>query len=190
MTRPLLALVVALAACASTSPTGVMRPTAPFSAELARYFDDAVDYIENPEELGGRLASDWRNQIDRLSRDSDLIVPVRIETVSEGVEASAAASYTLTAAAAGPIVKGELPRDQRISLRVSEGATGFQTVRNNITRVQSREFLLFARFHTDEEGTVRPRWHLSPNTPRLRERVRDSIGSSDPGGTETIIRQR
>lgn len=191
MTRSVHGLVLALllGACSSTRGASA-RPTLPFPAELARYFDDAVDYIENPEELGGRLASDWRTQIDNLARESEVIVPVHVETVSEGSEANAASAYTLTAAAVGATLKGELPRDRRMSLRVSEGATGFQTVRNNITRIQSREYLLFARYYTDEDGATRVHWHLSPNTPRLLQRVRDAIGAQDPNATETVIRQQ
>jgi len=184
-----LALALLLGACSSTTQ-GTARPTLPFPAELARYFDDSVDYIENPEELGGRLASDWRTQIDSLARESEVIAPVRVETVSEGTEVNSAAAYTLTAAATGAAVKGELPRDRRMSLRVSEGATGFQTVRNNITRIQSREYLLFARYYTDEDGAQRVHWHLSPNTPRLLQRVRDAIGVADPNTNERVIRQQ
>jgi hypothetical protein len=73
---------------------------------------------------------------------------------------------------------------------VTEGSTGFHTVRNNITRVQAREYLLFARYHTDDEGQVRARWHLSPNTPRLLERVRDAVGYSDPNANERVIQSQ
>jgi hypothetical protein len=137
MTRPALALsALLLAACASSGASRGAPTTQPLSAENARFFDDAVDYIENPEDLGGRLASDWRTQIDHLARESELIMPVRVETVSEGTEANSAAAYTLTAVATGPAVKGQVPRDRHVSLRVTEGSTGFHTVRNNITRVQ------------------------------------------------------
>lgn len=190
MTRPLVALCFTLAVGACASPRAQTTvETAPFTAENARFFDDAVDYIENPEELGGRVAVDWRTQIDHLSAESEVIVPVRIETVSEGSEANSASAYTLTAVGTGAALKGRLPGDRRLSLRVNQGSTGFQTVRNNIARVQSREYLLFARRHTDAEGQVRFRWHLSPNTPRLLERVRDTVGTPE-SGNERIIRQR
>lgn len=188
MSRSALSLAFALiAACSGTSANRAAPNTAPFSTENARFFDDAVDYIENPEDLGGRLASDWREQIDHLSRESELIVPVRVETVSEGTEATSSAAYTLTAVATGAAVKGTIPSDRHVSLRVTEGSNGFHTVRNNITRVQSREYILFARNHTDDEGQVRPRWHLSPNTPRLLQRVRDAVGYTDPNGTDRVI---
>lgn len=184
-----LSLALLAGACSSTTGRGTVE-TAPFTAENARFFDDAVDYIENPEDLGGRLASDWRAQIDHLSRESDFIVPVRVETVSEGTEANSSSSFTLTAVGTGEALKGRIGGDRRVSLRVTEGSVGFQTVRNNIARVQSREYLLFARNHTDAEGAVRPRWHLSPHTPRLVERVRDTVGSPDSSGSERVIRQR
>jgi hypothetical protein len=191
MTRSAFALsALLLASCASGGASRGAPTTQPFSAENARFFDDAVDYIENPEDLGGRLAADWRMQIDHLARESELIVPVRIETVSEGTEANSAAAYTLTAVATGPAVKGQVPRDRHVALRVTEGSTGFHTVRNNITRVQAREYLLFARYQTDDEGQVRARWHLSPNTPRLLERVRDAVGYSDPSANERVIQSQ
>lgn len=192
MTRSALCLALALLAggCSSTSQGAALRAPAPFPAELLRYFDDAVDYIENPEELGGRLAADWRTQIEQLSRESELVMPVRVETISEGTEANAAAAYTLTAVASGPAVKGTVPRDRHVSLRASEGSTGFNTVRNNIARVQSREYLLFARGYTDEDGQARLHWHLSPLTPHLLQRVRETTGYNDPNSGVTVIRQQ
>ena len=59
-----------------------------------------------------------------------------------------------------------------------------------LKRIQSREYLLFARYYTDEDGAQRVHWHLSPNTPRLLQRVRDAIGVADPNTNERVIRQQ
>ena len=42
----------------------------------------------------------------------------------------------------------------------------------------------------DEDGAQRVHWHLSPNTPRLLQRVRDAIGVADPNTNERVIRQQ
>lgn len=177
-----------LGGCATTSNTPTIT-TRPFTPELARYFDDAADYIEDVDALGGRVAADWRRQVRGLASESDLIVPVRIETVTLGDDNASTRAFRLTAAATRDPIVGTLPADRRVDLRVTEGEVGFNGVHQNEQRLQSRTYLLFARWY-DDEGTPRAHWHLSPETPALIQRVRESTGVVDPNAPrETTIRQ-
>lgn len=187
---PLLVAASVAPGCASTGGNG--RVTArPFPAELGRHFDDGADYIENVEELGGRVAAEWRTSIDTLAREADLIVVVHVETVTGADDAASSRNYRLTALARGGPLRGTVARDGIVDLRTEEGAAGYNTIRGNYTRLQSRNFLLFARYYNDPEGVVRPRWHLTPDTPAAQQRARDAIGYIDPNApTETVVRSR
>ncbi len=190
MRAPLtLALALVALGCASSGAANAARETRPFPQTLARFFDDGVDYVESVEELGGRVAADWRRQIDTLTQESDLIVPVRVETVTSGADATSMGSFRLTAVASGPPLHGARPEGGRVELRVVEGEPGFNSVRSNVPRLQSREYILFARWYTDEDGAARPHWHLTPRTEGVVQRVRDAQGYVDPNAPrQTVIR--
>lgn len=175
--------------CASTGTRGADVTTRPFTPELGRYFDDAADFIEDVDALGGRVASDWRRQVRGLAAESDLIVAVRIETVTLGDDNATTRAFRLTAAATRDPIRGTLPGDRRIDLRVTEGEVGFNGIQQNEQRLQARTFLLFARWY-DDEGTARAHWHLSPETDALTRRVREVTGINDPNAPrETVVQQ-
>jgi hypothetical protein len=175
--------------CASTGSRGAGVTTRPFTPELGRYFDDAADFLEDVDALGGRVASDWRRQVRGLAAESDLIVAVRIETVTLGDDNATTRAFRLTAAATRDPIRGTLPADRRIDLRVTEGEVGFNAIQQNEQRLQARTFLLFARWY-DDEGTPRAHWHLSPETDALTRRVREVTGINDPNAPrETVVQQ-
>ncbi len=175
--------------CASTRSNVTGMTTRPFTPDLGQYFDDAADFIEDVDALGGRVAADWRRQVSGLATESDLIVAVRIETVTLGDDNSTTRAYRLTAAATRDPIVGTLPSDRRIDLRVTEGEVGFNAIRQNEQRLQTRTYLLFARWY-DDDGTARAHWHLSPETDALTRRVREVSGIIDPNAPrETVIQQ-
>jgi heme-degrading monooxygenase HmoA len=175
--------------CAATASNGAGVATRPFTPELAPLFDDAADFIEDVDALGGRIAADWRRQVRGLSLESDLIVAVRVETVTLGDDNSTSRAYRLTAVATRDPIHGVLPPDRRVDLRVSEGDLGFNAIHQNEQRLQSRSYILFARWY-DAEGTARAHWHLSPETEALTRRVREVTGINDPSAPrETVVRQ-
>ncbi len=195
MKRAQLLLALALGAapmagCASHSANSNLRVVSgPFTPELAGYFDDAVDYVENAEELGGRVASDWRRQIDGLSRNADVIAVVRIETITAGSESSTTSSYRLTAVATRDPLRGSLASDRRIDLIVTEGEVGYATVRAGASRLQTRDWLVYVRWHEDTDGQVRPRWHLTPASAHALQRTRDAGGYIDPNAPREQVVQ-
>ncbi len=186
-------LVVALSLCAAcsstTTNTAWHASAAPFTSDLAAFFDDAVDYVENVENLGGRVATDWRRQIDGLARNADVIGVVRIETVTSGSESTSSGSFRLTAVSARAPFKGTFPPDGRIDLRALEGEVGYNTVRSSAQRLQAGEWLLFVRWYDDADGQVRPHWHLTPSTPGAIQRAQDAFGYVDPNAPrEQVVR--
>lgn len=191
MSRAAILLSLALGlGCSGTSSNNAARlVTGPFTPDLAAFFDDSVDYVENVEELGGRVASEWRRQIDGCARSADLIAVVRVETVTAGSESSSSATYRLTTVATRDPLKGSLAPDRRTELTTSQGEVGYNTVRSGSSRIQTREWLMFARWYEDSDGQVRPHWHLTPATEQALQRARDAIGYVDPNAPrEQIVR--
>ena len=184
-----LLLASLLSSACATPRNGLPATIRAFTPELGRFFDDAADFIDDVDAIGGRVASDWRRQVTNLSAEADLIVTVRVETVTLGDDNAAARAYRLTAAATHEPILGTLPTDRRIDLRVTEGEGGFNGINQNEQRLQTRTFLLFVRWY-DDDGTPRAHWHLSPETPTLIARVREASGALDPNAPrETVIRQ-
>jgi hypothetical protein len=193
MVRAALLFALSLPSLAGCSGASVNTPsrvvTGPFTQELASYFDDSVDYVENVEELGGRVASDWRRQIDGCARNADLIAIVRVETITAGSESSSSGSYRLTTVATREPLRGTLPPDRRTDLTTTQGEVGYNTVRAGSARIQSREWLMFVRWYEDTDGQVRAHWHLTPATEQALQRARDAIGYVDPSAPrEQVVR--
>ncbi|MFO0602037.1 MAG: hypothetical protein U0324_02630 [Polyangiales bacterium] len=185
----LLSLALPLGCSGTTANSAARAVSGPFSPELAALFDDSVDYVENVEELGGRVASDWRRQIDGCARGADVIAVVRVETITSGSESTSSASYRLTTVASRDPLKGTLPADRRTDLMTSQGEVGYNTVRAGSSRIQAREWLMFVRWYDDADGQVRPHWHLTPATEQALQRARDAIGYVDPNAPrEQVVR--
>lgn len=186
------ALVTALGgACTSTTSNAVRANvvSGPFTTELAGFFDDAVDYVENVEALGGRVATEWRRQLDGLANNADIIVVVRVETITSGSESSSAGSYRLSTVATRDPIRGTLPNDRRLDVTASEGEVGYNTIRSGSSRLQARDWLMFVRWYEDADGQVRPHWHLTPATEQALQRARDAIGYVDPNAPrEQVVR--
>lgn len=186
-TRGLCVAMLALGCSATTRNGAAAVNVRPFAPELAQVFDDAVDYLEDVSQIGGRAAADWRRQVQGLARESDVIVTVRIETVTGGEDQSSR-SYRLTAVGTRTSLKGHLEGDGRVDLRVNEGDTGYNTVRGNFTRLQTGEFLMFLRWAPEGDEGRRARWHLSPASPSVIQQVRDALGyleGEEPGTVTT-----
>jgi hypothetical protein len=186
----LVSLALSLGCSGSTAAAGGNRTVSgPFTTELGTFYDDSVDYVENVEELGGRVASDWRRQIDGCARGADIIAVVRVETVTSGSESTTSGSYRLTTIATRDPFKGSLPPDRRIDLVTSQGEVGYNTVRAGSSRIQARDWLMFVRWYDDTDGQVRPHWHLTPATEQALQRARDAIGYVDPNAPrEQVVR--
>jgi hypothetical protein len=155
---------------------------------MGRLFDDSVDYVQNVEGLGGRIASDWEHQIDGLARSSDLMAVANIETVLQGQDADGARIYRLTANLT-EIVRGDAPEDRHVQLRVSEGQAGFNTVAGKEERLQRGRYMIFIKWYTDGAGEVQAHWHLTPYTDELMARVRRTSGvEAQQLGQERVVR--
>ncbi len=180
----MLALMVALSS--GCVPRVEIRPTSPFTAEMGRHFDDSVDYMSNLDEIGGRLAADFRAQIEYLARNSDLVAITRIETVTVSQDPDGTQSYRLTAEVLEGI-RGQVPEGNRVALRATQGQPGYNTVQGRQERLGANNWLLFVKWYTDGLGEVRPHWHLSPASEGLVRRIRILSGTVVEEGFRRVV---
>lgn len=154
-------VVCALLGCARGSSS---IPTVEFAAEDEFLFDNSVDFVDKP----AIVESEWRGEFERRVTRADIIAGVKIESLSSD-EDRRGATYRLTARVADRL-KGRSVRE--LVLRVHDDEPGFQRVRVNEDRLLRDPFIAFIKWENDPESDQPvPRWHLSPDSPAVRDKV-------------------
>jgi hypothetical protein len=164
----LLSLTIASVACGSSRI--VVRPTSPFEAVHARFYDDAADFIREPIALGGQWAADWDDDLRGRVGYADTVALVKIETLRTSIDVERRRIYHLVCRAA-EVLRGALPEEDRIEVSVAEGSGGFETIARNERRLVEGQYLLFVKW-VEVDDQVVPRWHLSPASDRALGDVR------------------
>lgn len=150
-----------------------LRVSSPFTAEHAPFFENGVDYIEDPSILEGSWLEAWEHDIEQRVSLSDAIALVTITTLRTDQDLERHETWRLVAHV-DRVRHGEgVPEE--ITLVVREGEAGFGTVRGNEERLLNQRFVLFVKWSTDDSGVIVPRWHLSPAGERIVRRVNSLI---------------
>jgi hypothetical protein len=178
-----LALAITLTSACASRPQ--IRTTGPFTPEMARHFDDSVDYITNLDNMGGAMAADLNTQLSFLGRNADLIAVVHIETVAVSQDPDGTQAYRLVSVIAETL-HGTAPADNHIQLRAVQGQAGYNTVSGRQDRLQNGQWLVFVRWYTDGQGEVRAHWHLYPHSEAMVNRYREAIGTSTDGFVRVV----
>lgn len=175
---PLLPFVsLAMAACGGNGGNGAQaRVTSPFTTEHARFFDDAVDLIREPEALGGRWAEEWDEELRGRTGYADLIARVVVQTLRTDTDLEHRNTYHLVCRI-NETLQGESPGEE-VQVSVSEGSGGFETVARNERRIVDARFVLFLKWYADDAGEVKSHWHLTPATRSMVEQVKLMIADA------------
>lgn len=168
-----LAIASLLALGCSSAGTQV-RPRAPWEPELADFFDDAADFIEDPGDLEGAWATDYSTGLQGRIDEADLIARVLITTINEDINVEGQRRKHLLATITS-VLSGEAPADERLHLIVDDGSEGFDTIDRGERRLFNNRFVAFVRWYESEDGVVRSHWHLSPGSRPVVDLVRRSI---------------
>ena len=169
-------VVCALLGCAGASSTA---PTVEFAAEDELLFDNSVDLVDKP----AIVESEWRGKFERRVTRADIIAVVKIESLSSD-EDLRRSSYRLTAKVIDRL-KGR--SDREFVLRAHDDEPGFQSVRVNEDRLLRDSFVAFIRWENDPEfEQLLPRWHLSPDSAAVRDKVAFFL-SPPPGDGRTQV---
>ncbi|MGB5810742.1 MAG: hypothetical protein WBG86_09445 [Polyangiales bacterium] len=169
-------ICVASAACAggATTAAGVE-----FTPDDAQAFDNAVDFIDKP----AIVESEWRGDFESRVTRSDGIAIIRVTSIS-GDKDRRGSGYRLTVEVT-EVLEGALPTE--IVLRVHDDEPGFRSVQANEDRLLGGSFVTFVKWQANEgSGGPIPRWHLSPNSAAVREKVR-FFSNPPPGDDRTQV---
>lgn len=178
-----LVLAIAVAAGCGGASASVLRPSSPFTEEDARYFDGSVDFVEDPSALEGRWADSWDEELEERVGRLDVLAAVEVHTLRTDVDLERRRTYRLFARVDRQLY-GDVELDE-LELVVREGEPGFPTVADNQRRVLHQPFLAFVKFaESPEDGNVRARWHLSPVSQPVLDRIQVLLEQRAPGTVE------
>lgn len=145
-----------LAACGGASK---QTPFTPATPEQVRVFEHGVDFVAALEGIEGRWRDDWDRDLQERVGGADFIGTVRVDTLLTGTDPEQAVTHRLVGKVTRTIY-GDAGKS--IELRTREGEPGFTTIHDNLTRIQAREFLVFAKWYLDDSGERAAHFHLSP----------------------------
>ncbi|MEM7137293.1 MAG: hypothetical protein AAF500_11975 [Myxococcota bacterium] len=167
-----------LVACGSSAAN---QASVEFTPKDNLAFDDAVDVIDRPV----IVESEWQGQFERRVTHADFIGSVRVESISVDQDRRGA-GYRLVARVVETLL-GRAPRE--LALEVHDDQPGFESVRMYEDDLLGGRFIVFVKWQAQADSReVLPRWHLSPDSPGVRDKVRFFLnpGASD-GRTEVEV---
>lgn len=132
-------------------------------------FDDAVDYVANPADLGGGWAERAEGELERRVRAADVVAVVTVVSVRGSTDARGLRRQQIDARI-DETLRGSA--GESLQLGVSERAAGFDTVAGRSRQLLERQFVAYVKWAEGADGSVVARWHLSPATEALLGDVR------------------
>ena len=175
-----------LAACGGGAQTINYTPSTP---EQLRVFDHGVDFVAALEGLEGRWRQDWDRDLQERVGGADYIGVVRIETLLSETDPEQVVTHRLVGRVQRTIL-GDA--DKTVELRVREDEVGFPTIHDNVSRIQAKEFLLFAKWFADDNGQRAAHFHMAPASEAVVSEAEKIVGlrkreSTDAQGGRTIV---
>ena len=143
---------------------GSESSTVDLTPEDESAFDNGVDFVERP----AIVESEWRGAFERRVTGSDAIAVIEVEALNWD-EDFRGGGYRITGKVTDR-VKGSVGRE--IVLRVRDGERGYRSVQAYEDRLLGSSFVVFVKWMRDpDSGSAVPRWHLSPDSPHVRDKV-------------------
>lgn len=165
-----------LLACGGSSGAG---PGVEFVPEDSLTFDDSVDMIDKPV----IVESEWQGQFEKRVTRADFIGTVRVDAISLDADRRGS-GYRLNVRVTDTL-RGRAPRE--MVLRVNDQQPGFQSVSMYEDRLLGGSFVAFVKWQEDAESRQSiPRWHLSPNSPAVQDKVRFFSNPPPPDGRTEV----
>ncbi|MBX3270951.1 MAG: hypothetical protein KF729_11865 [Sandaracinaceae bacterium] len=167
--------------------------SSPFTAEHEPIFANGLDLVRDPEGMGGSWLRTWEDELDARVSNADLVLGVTVRTIRHDSDLDRRSTFRLFVHVDHRYY-GEV--EEELVLVTREGEAGFPTVRTNERRLLDQQFVAFVKWQRDEATEeVRARWHLSPATETVVQRVRTllarhrQIQNPDQSRERVIIRR-
>jgi hypothetical protein len=157
--------------------SGEMKMSSKFTAAHAEFFENGVDYVANPDVLEGRWQEEWQRELEKRLEYSDFIGVVAVNTLRTDIDPGRQTNYRLLANIKETL-NGEGPEDG-LTLVVKDGEPGYETVDGNQRRLLNQGFIAFVKWYEDENNMIAARWHLSPASENIIQRIRELIQRRD-----------
>lgn len=159
-----MALLCVAFGCVSTSSKTSGTPPS-FALEDERLFDNGLDEVQAPSIVDGLSTGIFEQRVAR----ADSIALVRIQYANAHVDFEHRSSYLLQTETLSSI-RGEVPAS--IVLRVRDGQAGFESIRRSEEDLTGLSWVAFIKWEPVQGASeLRPRWHLSPNSTRVLEKI-------------------
>jgi len=140
-----------------------------FTGEHAKYFENGVDFISDPDALDERWSEEWQRDLENRTDLSDFVGIANITTLVADQSPERQTSYRLVASIIRAM-QGESPTEE-LSLAVAGDDAGYPVVESNQQRILNRRFAVFIKWYRKSKNEVVARWHLSPASEKLIGRL-------------------
>jgi hypothetical protein len=184
-----LAFIASIPSCGGPQET-LARVTSPFTPELEPIYENGIDLVRDPRILEGQWLETWESEIDQRVANADVVALVTVPTLRTDVDLEQRRTFRLVAHV-DRVLFGE-GVGQEITFVVREGQPGFDSVETNERSLLNVQYLAFVKWAADEsDGAVRARWHLSPASDTVADRVRAALAArgsrEETGGERRVI---
>ena len=158
-------VTVAVLGCGPKNQT--LKPQSPWDEGLAEYFDDSVDFTLNPQSLSGQWLYKYQDQLAVRMIESELVLGVNIISITKKSDPSGKDCKDLYSEVKAR-VKGDYAPGS-VTLRVCDDQAGFDSFKEEDTRLFDKIFIAFIKLYAVEDDSVGMHWHLSPLSKGLKD---------------------
>ena len=160
-------LVFAAAAVGCGSKGKELKPNSPWDESLLEYFDDSIDFTINPQSLSGQWLFKYQKQLKGRLTHSEIVLGVDIISVTQKTTPEGRECKDLYCDVKAN-VKGDYGKDS-ITLVVCDNQPGFDSFREDDSRLFDRVLIAYVKLYENADGTVAMHWHLSPLSKDLKD---------------------
>ncbi len=162
----------------------------PSTPEQLKVFEHGVDFVAALEGIEGRWREDWDRELHERVGGADFIGTIHVQTLLTETDPEQVVTHRLVGRVTRTILGNE---EKTLELRVRESDKGFPTIHDNLTRIQSRDFLAYVKWYKDDVGERAAHFHLSPASEPIVSETEKIVGirkdtrTQEAEGGRTIV---
>jgi hypothetical protein len=129
-----------------------------------------------PEDLAGRWAEDWSNEMRERVVRSDFVARVTVTTLRSDVDPQQHHTHWLVANV-DEVLKGKLSTKE-LAFAAPEDSAGFAGIERERDNILHRPMLVLGKWAELDSGEVRPHWHMALASDQVVAVVRQLLTGS------------